>query len=195
MSCVSSSTILVLFNFFLGGGGVGVLWLLPIFQGIRQGDLLFPYLFILCMEVLGFFIVESVKLSFGTRLRQCKEWFPSPMCFSEEILVFLWKLIGKTVLLLGMCLTLFMLSQVKKINSVNFWVFFSPNVLIQDREGFCDIGLSLYPWPWESKPPFLKILILLWKESKLKSSSSLKRSSPLIHWKIDPYSIYYVHHF
>lgn len=52
MSYVSSISTSILFN----GGNVD-----PIFpsRGIRQGDLLSPYLFILCMEVLGHLIEEK----------------------------------------------------------------------------------------------------------------------------------------
>lgn len=49
MSCVSSSSISLLFNGFLPS------------RGIRQEDPMFPYLFIMCMEMLGFLILEKCK--------------------------------------------------------------------------------------------------------------------------------------
>ena len=52
MSCVSSSSISILFN----GGALEPF--LPS-RGIRQADPLSPYLFILCMEVLGALIAEK----------------------------------------------------------------------------------------------------------------------------------------
>ena len=52
MSCISGSSISVLFN----GGQLDPF--LPS-RGIRQGDPLSPYLFILCMEVLGFLIADQ----------------------------------------------------------------------------------------------------------------------------------------
>ena len=60
MSCVSSVSTSILFN----GGNME-----PILssRGIRQGDPLSPYLFILCMEALGYFIEEKCK---------SKSWIP-----------------------------------------------------------------------------------------------------------------------
>ena len=62
MSCVSSVSTSILFN----GGNVD-----PIFpsQGIRQGNLLLPYLFILCMEVLGHIIEENAVKGDGYLLK------------------------------------------------------------------------------------------------------------------------------
>jgi len=54
MNYVSSTTTSVLFN----GGNLDPFW--PS-QGIQQGDPLSPYLFILCMEVLGHLIEEKCR--------------------------------------------------------------------------------------------------------------------------------------
>ena len=54
MSCVSSSSIFVLFN----GGKLDPF--LPS-RGIRQGNLMSPYLFIMCMEMLGYLISEKCE--------------------------------------------------------------------------------------------------------------------------------------
>ena len=52
MSCITSSSIVVLFN------GVMLKEFKPT-RGIKQGDLLSPYIFIMCMEVLGFLIKDK----------------------------------------------------------------------------------------------------------------------------------------
>jgi len=54
MSCVSSSTISILFN-------SGALDSFQPSRGIRQGDPLSPYLFILCMEILGALIIDKCE--------------------------------------------------------------------------------------------------------------------------------------
>ena len=66
MSCVSSTSISIL----LDGGK---LTLFKPTRGIRQGDPLSPYLFILCMEYLGSLINESCRK---------EEWTPlKALCF------------------------------------------------------------------------------------------------------------------
>ena len=62
MSCISGSSISVLFN----GGKLDSFF--PS-RGIRQGDLLSPYLFILCMEILGFLIEDQCSSKLWDPLR------------------------------------------------------------------------------------------------------------------------------
>lgn len=78
MSCVTSSSISVLFN----GGALDPF--LPS-RGIWQGYPLSPYLFILCMEILGAFITEKCDTNFGTLLKLPKEGLPSHTYFSQMI--------------------------------------------------------------------------------------------------------------
>lgn len=54
INCVTRSSILVLFN-------RGKLDPFLTLRGIRQGDLLSPYLFIMCMEILGFLISRKCE--------------------------------------------------------------------------------------------------------------------------------------
>lgn len=79
MSCVSTSSISVLDN----GGALD-----PFHpsRGIRLGDPLSPYLFILCMEVLGAFIIEKVRQSSRTlsQLREVVQHFR--ICFLQMTL-------------------------------------------------------------------------------------------------------------
>ena len=82
MNCVSSTTTSVLFN-------RGLLEPFRPSRGIRQGDPLSPYLFILCMEVLGHLIKEKCR---------DKKWIPikasrsgiafSHLFFADDLVLF-----------------------------------------------------------------------------------------------------------
>ena len=82
MSYVSTTTISILIN----GGKSGSF---KPTRGIRQGDPLSPYLFILCMKYLGFLINESCRM---------KDWIPlkasrqslgvSHLFFADDLMLF-----------------------------------------------------------------------------------------------------------
>ena len=76
MSCVSSSSISILFN----GGALEPF--LPS-KSIRQGDPFFPYLFILCMGVLGAFIADKCNSNHWNPIKA----FQSSSAFSRLFFV------------------------------------------------------------------------------------------------------------
>lgn len=132
MSCVSSVSTSILFN----GGNME-----PIFpsRDIRQGDPLSPYLFILCMEALGYLIDEKCK---------DKSWSPvkssnngaafSHLFFVDDLVLF-----AKADLI--NCSTIrdvldsFCARSRQSISESKSRVFFSPNVDVDTRESLCDI--------------------------------------------------------
>ena len=70
MSCISSSTFLFLFN----GGSLDAFC--PS-RGIRQGDPLSPYIFIMCMEVLGFLIKDKCDSKMWDLVKAAQGGWPS----------------------------------------------------------------------------------------------------------------------
>uniref|UniRef100_A0A2N9IBY2 Reverse transcriptase domain-containing protein n=1 Tax=Fagus sylvatica TaxID=28930 RepID=A0A2N9IBY2_FAGSY len=120
LDCVSSSSISILLN----GGR------LPSFKpsrGIRQGDPLSPYLFILCMEYLSLRIFEST---------QDKSWHPikasrrgpafSHLFFADDLMLFS-GISEKSCLAMKMVLDNFCDISGQKISLPKSKIFFSPN--------------------------------------------------------------------
>ena len=82
MSCVSSTSISILFN----GGKLTPF--MPT-RDLRQGDPLSPYLFILCMEYLGFLINESCIRDEWTPLKALKHNLGiSHLFFADDFMLF-----------------------------------------------------------------------------------------------------------
>ena len=132
MSCVSPSSISVLFN----GGALD--HFLPT-RGIRQRDPFSPYLFILCMEILGAFITEKCK---------AKLWDPisasrgsatfSHLFFATDLILFA-KADIKNYRAARDVLDTFCELSGQKVSAKKSRVFFSPNVSLNTREELCNI--------------------------------------------------------
>lgn len=132
MSCVSSTSTSILFN----GGTLNPF--LPL-RGIRQRDPLSPYLFILCMEVLGRIIEDKCSK---------KIWKPmkasisgptfSHLFFANNLLLFT-KADTINCTSVREALDKFCMISGQKINSTKSKVFFSPNVDRDHRDALCEI--------------------------------------------------------
>ena len=78
MSCVTSTRISILFN-------GGALEPFKPSRGLRQGDPISPYLFILCMEFLGHLIEEKCVNGDWVLLKASRENIGIPICFLRMI--------------------------------------------------------------------------------------------------------------
>lgn len=132
MSCVSSSSILVLFN----GGALD-----PFLStmGIRQGDPLSPYLFILCMEILGAFITEKCEAKLWDPISASRGGATFSHLFFAEDLVLFAKADVKNYRAARDVLDTFCELSGQKVSAKKSHVFFCPNVGLNTREELCNV--------------------------------------------------------
>ena len=132
MSCVSSSTVSVFFN-------RGALDHFQPFRGIRQGDPLSPYLFILCMEVLRALIKDKCRKKLWNPIK-ASQGGPafSHLFFAYDLMSFA-KVDRKNCVAIKEVLESFSELSWQKISSEKCCVFFSPNVDQTIKEDLCEI--------------------------------------------------------
>jgi ribonuclease HI len=132
MSCVSTSSISVLLN----GGKLDPF--LPS-RGIRQGDPLSPYLFIMCMEFLSFLIHERCEEQLWDPIKAARNGPAFSHLFFADDLVLFAKADRKNCQSVKEVLESFCDLSGQKVNLNKSKVFFSPNVSPILRSEFCAV--------------------------------------------------------
>ena len=132
MSCVSFVSTSILFN-----GGIAE----PIFpsRGIRQGDPLSPYLFILCMEVLGHIIEDKCSEKSWVPVKSSQSGMAFSHLFFADDLVLFAKADHVNCSTIRDVLDDFCTRSGQSISESKSRVYFSPNVDVDTRESLCDI--------------------------------------------------------
>ena len=127
MSCVSSSSISVLLN----GGKLE-----PFHpsRGIRQGDPLSPYLFIMCMEVLGFLISRRCEENLWDPVRASRGGQAFSYLFFANNLVLFAKANLRNCNSVRETLDTFCELSGQKVSLDKSKVYFSPNTNLESRE-------------------------------------------------------------
>lgn len=122
-------------------GGVGG-WALDVFhpsRGIRQEGPLSPYIFIMCMEVLGALISEKCEAKLWNPVKASQGGIGFSHLFFADDLVLFTKVDRKNCLAVCEVLDSFCSMSGEKVSNEKPRVFFSPNVSGQDRVVFGDI--------------------------------------------------------
>ena len=132
MSCVSSSSILILFN----GGKLDPF--LPS-RGIRQGNPLSPYLFIMCMQYLSYLIHDKCRDNLWDPIKAARHGPAFSHLFFPDDLVLFAKADRKNCHSVSDVLESFCDIFSQKVNHNKSKVFFSPNVCAETRRDYCSI--------------------------------------------------------
>ena len=128
LSCISSATVSILYN----GGALQPFHPL---RGIRQGDPLSPYLFILCMEVLGALIINKCQTNLWNPIPASKGGiFFSHLIFADDLVLFA-KADYKNCMAVRDVLDTFCDLSGQKVNDEKSRVFFTPNISQQYERG------------------------------------------------------------
>ena len=106
-------------------------------RGIRQGDPLSPYLFVLCMDKLSHIIEEKAKSGNQKPIKAGRKG-PSitHLMFADDLLLFAEASIDQ-IHLISKCLEKFCLASGQKVNIQKTRILFSKNVHEDIRESIC----------------------------------------------------------
>lgn len=132
MNCVSTTSISLIFN----GGALDPFQPL---RGIRQGDLLSPYLFILCMEVLSYLIVDKCNMNLWSPVKASKDGSTFFHLFFTDDLILSVKADIKNCQSLREVLDEFNMLSGQKVSLTKSKVFSSPNVPKALRLFLCEV--------------------------------------------------------
>ena len=136
MSCITSMSTSLLLN----GGSLDPF--LPS-RGIRQGDPLSPYLFILCMEFLGHLIEEKCAAKLWTSVKASRSGPTFSHLFFADDLVLFASATPENCTVISSVLQEFCNKYGQKISEAKSRVFFSPNVDLDQRDAlFSILGFS-----------------------------------------------------
>ena len=130
MSCVSSSPVYVLVN------GRGLDYFQP-FRGIHQGDPLSPYLFILCMEVLGALITKKCEAKLWDPIKVALGGITFLHLFFADDLVLFAKTNRKNCITIKDAIETFYVLSGQKVSDKKSRVFFSLNISREAHEELC----------------------------------------------------------
>ena len=132
MSCISSSSISVLLN------GGKLYSFLP-FRGIRQGDPLSPYLFIMCMEMLGVLIRKKCEANLWDPMKTSRNGPSfSHLIFTDDLVLFA-KVDRKNCCNVRETSDSFCELLGQKVSLHKSKVYFSPNIDPNIWEEMCEI--------------------------------------------------------
>ena len=131
MSCVTTTRISILFN-------GGALEPFTPSRGLKQGDPLFPYLFILCMEYLGHLIEQKCTEGVWKPLIASRDNVSiSHLFFVDELLLFA-KIDEEACEAILEILRIFCNESRKKVSLEKSRIYFSPNVEAKTRDEVCE---------------------------------------------------------
>ena len=132
MSCVTSVSTSILFY-------RGVLDSFHPLRGIRQGDPLSPYLFIVCMDFLGQLIEEKCSGKSWNSVKASRSGSAfSHLMFADDVVLFA-KANLKNCHAIKEVLETFYRKFGQSVGEAKTRVFFSPNVDQDTKESLCDI--------------------------------------------------------